>query len=106
MAVIKQRTTQLYGGIMIRPRDDTETMSYDLVTPRRYAVSTWGVNGRTSCHQSGTQKVESEPNYWYVFSLELNEDDIRRYLSELGLRPAKMRRGQEIKIDIYIREKD
>ena len=55
MAVIKQRTTQLYGGIMIRPRDDTETMSYDLVTPRRYAVSTWGVNGRTSRNQSKKQ---------------------------------------------------
>ena len=56
MAVIKQRTTQLYGGIMIRPRDDTETMSYDLVTPRRYAVSTWGVNGRTSRNQRKESK--------------------------------------------------
>ena len=57
MAVIKQRTTQLYGGIMIRPRDDTETMSYDLVTPRRYAVSTWGVNGRTSRNQRTPEVV-------------------------------------------------
>ena len=47
MAVIKQRTPQLYGGITIRPRDDTETMSYDLVTSRRYAISTWGVEGET-----------------------------------------------------------
>ena len=44
---------------MIRPRDDTETMSYDLVTPRRYAVSTWGVNGRTSRNQR-TQKLVCE----------------------------------------------
>jgi len=40
MAIIKQRTTQLYGGITIRPQDNTETMSYDLVTSRRYAIST------------------------------------------------------------------
>ena len=57
MAVIKQRTTQLYGGIMIRPRDDTETMSYDLVTPRRYAITTWGVEGETSCNQSKKQLI-------------------------------------------------
>ena len=60
----------------------------------------------TSCHQSGTQKVKSEPNYWYAFSINLNEDDIRSYLSDLGIKQAKMRRNQEIKIDIYIREKD
>ena len=36
----------------------------------------------------------------------LNEDDIRGYLSDLGIKQAKMRRNQEIKIDIYIREKD
>ena len=60
----------------------------------------------TSCHQSGTQKVKSEPNYWYAFSINLNEDDIRGYLSDLGIKQAKMRRNQEIKIDIYIREKD
>ena len=30
----------------------------------------------SSCHQSGTQKVKSEPNYWYAFSINLNEDDI------------------------------
>ena len=58
------------------------------------------------CHQSGTQKVKSEPNYWYAFSINLNEDDIRGYLSDLGIKQAKMRRNQEIKIDIYIREKD
>ena len=48
---MKQRTTQLYGGITFRPRDDTETMSYDLVTPRRYAILTWGVEGETSRNQ-------------------------------------------------------
>ena len=62
----------------------------------------WG----TSCNQSGTQKVKSEPNYWYAFSINLNEDDIRSHLSDLGIKQAKMRRKQEIKIDIYIREKD
>ena len=59
----------------------------------------------SSCHQSGTQKVKSEPNYWYAFSINLNEDDIRGYLSDLGIKQAKMRRNQEIKIDIYIRKK-
>ena len=64
------------------------------------------VGNCTSCHQSGTQKGKSEPNYWYAFSINLNEDDIRSYLSDLGIKQAKMRRNQEIKIDIYIREKD
>ena len=89
---------------MIRPRDDTETMSYDLVTSRRYAISTWGVEGETSCHQSGPKEVRSEKSFWYAFSIILNEDDIRKQLSELNLRPEKLRRGQEIKIDIYIEE--
>ena len=62
----------------------------------------WG----TSCNQSGTQKVKSEPNYWYAFSINLNEDDIRGYLSDLEIKQARMHRNQEIKIDIYIREKD
>ena len=60
----------------------------------------------TSCNQSGTQKVKSEPNYWYAFSINLNEDDIRGYLSDLEIKQARMHRNQEIKIDIYIREKD
>ena len=82
MAVIKQRATQLYGCITIRPRDDTETMSYDLVTSRRYAISTWGVEGETSCHQGGTQELKKV--YIHLLTLVFNEDDIRRYLFDLG----------------------
>ena len=61
-------------------------------------------NGGTSCHQSGPKEVRSEKSFWYAFSIILNEDDIRKQLSELNLRPEKLRRGQEIKIDIYIEE--
>ena len=58
----------------------------------------------TSCHQSGPKEVRSEKSFWYAFSIILNEDDIRKQLSELNLRPERLRRGQEIKIDIYIEE--
>ena len=40
MVAIKLKTTQRYGGIEIRPQDDTETMGYDLETSQRYAIST------------------------------------------------------------------
>jgi hypothetical protein len=58
----------------------------------------------TSCHKSGPKEIEKEKRFWYAFSIILNEDDIRKQLSELGLRPEKLRRDQEIKIDIYIEE--
>ena len=79
-------------------------MSFDPEKPQRYAVSTRSFPGRTSCHQSGPKEVRSEKSFWYAFSIILNEDDIRKQLSELNLRPEKLRRGQEIKIDIYIEE--
>ena len=44
--------------LLWRPRDDTETMSYDLVTSRRYAISTWGVEGETSRNQrKGSKEI-------------------------------------------------
>ena len=60
----------------------------------------------TSRNQSGPKEIRSEKSFCYAFSIILNEDDIRGYLSDLGIKQAKMRRNQEIKIDIYIREKD
>lgn len=58
----------------------------------------------SSCHQSGPKEIRSEKSFWYAFSIILNEDDIWKKLSELNLRPEELRRGQEIKIDIYIEE--
>ena len=58
----------------------------------------------SSCNQSGPKEIKNEKSFWYAFSIILNEDNIRKQLSELGLRLEKLRRGQEIKIEIYIEE--
>ena len=40
MVAIKLKTSQRYGGIKIRQRNDTATMGYDLETSQWYAIST------------------------------------------------------------------
>ena len=99
MAVIKQRTTQLYGGITFRPRDDTETMSYDLVTPRRYAILTWGVEGETSRNQtSNTKEIEKG---LFLFRILINNDDIERYLEQMP-EYKKVSKKEQIIVDLYL----
>ena len=99
MAVIKQRTTQLYGCITIRPRDDTETMSYDLVTSRRYAISTWGVEGETSCNQTKNTKVVE--SHLFLVRILINNDDIKRYIEQLP-EYWKLKKKEQIIIDLYL----
>ena len=100
MMAIKLKTTQRYGGIKIRPRNDTATMGYDLETSQRYAVSTMNRRSGTSCHQGGTQELKKF--YIHLLTFVFNEDDIRRYLFDLGIHLEKIRRNQTIIVDVYI----
>ena len=54
----------------------------------------------TSCHQGGTQELKKV--YIHLLTLVFNEDDIRRYLFDLGIHNNKLRRNQTIIVDIYI----
>ena len=53
-----------------------------------------------SCHQGGTKELEKV--WFHLLTFVFNEDDIRRYLFDLGIHMEKLRRNQTIIVDVYI----
>jgi len=81
----------------MRMLDDTYAGKFDLIVTRE--VSRFVRNTVDTLIETRKLKKAGVEVYF-------KEDGIRSHLSDLGIKQAKMRRNQEIKIDIYIREKD
>ncbi len=81
----------------MRMLDDAYASKFDLIVTRE--VSRFARNTVDTLIETRKLKKAGVEVYF-------KEDGIRSHLSDLGIKQAKMRRNQEIKIDIYIREKD
>lgn len=81
----------------MRMLDDAYAGKFDLIVTRE--VSRFARNTVDTLIETRKLKKAGVEVYF-------KEDGIRSHLSDLGIKQAKMRRNQEIKIDIYIREKD
>ena len=81
----------------MRMLDDAYASKFDLIVTRE--VSRFARNTVDTLIETRKLKKAGVEVYF-------KEDGIRSHLSDLGIKLAKMRRNQEIKIDIYIREKD
>ena len=81
----------------MRMLDDAYAGKFDLIVTRE--VSRFARNTVDTLIETRKLKKAGVEVYF-------KEDGIRSHLSDLGIKQAKMSRNQEIKIDIYIREKD